>query len=369
MRNQPVRVFIMEPHRLMRAGLRATLGELPFVDIVGESDGGPTTLDSLPQSQAHVVLADMGLCRGNDWQLLKDASLICPKVIILADEATEDLASQAVKAGAYACADKAAEASALGDLLLAATRSRSTKVSEAAAWPDGFGRSAEADLDPRELLSRREMEIFRLTGKGREAKQIAEELDLSPRTVDVHRNNIRNKLGIRGTHELMRFAMEWETRENALVGMRRFREDLRPLLLVEDDAIDILSVKRAMREIGRDAPLVVKRNGEEALEYLRERSQPTPFLVVLDLKMPRMSGHELLREIRRDPKLKTLPVVAFTGSREEADIRRMHALHLMGYFVKPSSSQEYQELFSSLARFWSSSEVPATPPSARSAGG
>lgn len=212
--------------------------------------------------------------------------------------------------------------------------------------------------NPVELLSPRELEVFHLTGAGLEAKQIAQRLSLSARTVDVHRANIRNKLGLRGIHELMRYAMHWTEDHRQGDLLRRFSQGKRPMLLVEDDEVDVLSVQRALEELRIGGSLVVARTGEEGLAYLRSSQNPRPCLILLDLSMPRMNGHEFLAELRQDPALASLPVVVLTSSQQEEDNSRMYALGLAGYLLKPTTSAEFLEMFRTLVQYWAINEPP-----------
>ena len=194
---------------------------------------------------------------------------------------------------------------------------------------------------PSRVLSEREMEVFELTGQGLEAKEIAARFSISPRTVDVHRANIRNKLGIQGAHELMRFAMLWAQQQQDGERMRAFGRKASPLLLVEDDEVDILNVDRALRELDAGVELVAARTAEEALTYLRTPDKPRPGLVLLDLKMPGMDGREFLATVRKDAALRSLPVVVLTASQLDEDKLRMHSLGITGYLTKPASPAEF----------------------------
>lgn len=102
--------------------------------------------------------------------------------------------------------------------------------------------------------------------------------------------------------------------------------DVATFLLVEDDEIDVMSVQRAMKREGIANPLVVARDGVEALEILRGddpvRSVPSQVIILLDLNMPRMNGHEFLRSLRDDPNLAPMVVFVLTSSKLEADIHQ-----------------------------------------------
>lgn len=288
-----------------------------------------------------------------------------PRVLILAAPPAEALARQWRAAGAAGWLDEhCTEAElaetirtvAAGGLVLDPRLPRHT--------PPSAG--APGLPNPRTCLSERELEIFWLTGEGLEAKEIAARLGLSPRTVDVHRANIRAKLGLKGAHDLMRHALHWADRERVQEQLSRFCLERRPLLLVEDDEVDVLSVRRALRELGTETRLVVAGHGEEALAYLRDPDNIRPFLILLDISLPRMDGPEFLAELRADPRLAGLPVVVLTSSSRLEDIERLHRLGVTGYLVKPTESARFLEMFRSLALYWGVNRTPGLPPASPS---
>src|SRR4051794_38544471 len=108
------------------------------------------------------------------------------------------------------------------------------------------------------------------------------------------------------------------------------------LLLVEDDEVDILNMKRALQQRGLDYPLYVVNDGHQALVALRDAQVPRDrLLILLDLYLPKMNGLETLKEIRRDPRLGILPVVLLTTSQDEQLKLDAYALHVAGYLRKP----------------------------------
>ncbi len=214
---------------------------------------------------------------------------------------------------------------------------------------------------PEERLSARELEVFALTAEGLEAKEIGDRLGISPRTVDVHRASMRQKLGLTGVHELIRFAITW-TRDR----VRSRREDQfcnqsQPILLVEDDEVDVLSIKRALSQIRVRFPVERHHNGEDALTWLRSPDSTRPFLILLDINMPRMSGHEFLAELRKEPDLRSIPVIVFTTSNLESDRSRMYDAGIAGYMVKPTSTEEFAQMFRALAEYWGLNSPPPPP--------
>ena len=135
----------------------------------------------------------------------------------------------------------------------------------------------------------------------------------------------------------------------------------RPLniLLVEDDDVDVMNVRRAFRQFHIMNPLFVASDGVEALSMLRSGAVPSERrLVLLDLNMPRMNGIELLRELRSDPSLHATPVVVLTTSDDERDRIEAYNLHVAGYLVKPVTFASFCDLMVTLNTYWMLVELP-----------
>ena len=133
------------------------------------------------------------------------------------------------------------------------------------------------------------------------------------------------------------------------------------VLLVEDDEVDVMNVKRAFKKNNIVNPLFVASNGVEALEMLRKRPPSVPAnrrLVLLDLNMPKMGGIEFLRELRADPDLRSTPVVVLTTSNEERDRVEAYDLNVAGYILKPVTLSSFMETVATLNRYWTLSEFP-----------
>ena len=131
------------------------------------------------------------------------------------------------------------------------------------------------------------------------------------------------------------------------------------ILLVEDDEVDVMTVQRALRKIKITNPLYTASDGEEALAKLRSGDLPLDgLLVLLDLNMPRMSGIEMLQELRRDPKLRHLPVVVLTTSDDERDKIEAYNLNVAGYILKPVTFAAFVEAMATLDRYWTLVELP-----------
>jgi CheY-like chemotaxis protein len=142
-----------------------------------------------------------------------------------------------------------------------------------------------------------------------------------------------------------------------------------PILLVEDNPDEVLLLRRALKMAGCTAPVSVARDGVEAVEYLspegafRDRVRhPLPWLIVLDLKLPRLSGLGVLKWIREQPGLRRLPVVVLTSSAQECDLASAYDMGANSYLVKPPSIAGLQELASLIDRYWGTNARPPLGP-------
>jgi CheY-like chemotaxis protein len=130
-------------------------------------------------------------------------------------------------------------------------------------------------------------------------------------------------------------------------------------LLVEDDEVDVMNVKRAFRMNHITNPLFVAENGLEALAKLRNGDVPQGRrIVLLDLNMPKMNGIEFLRELRSDPALAATPVVVLTTSNNDRDKIEAYNFNVAGYLVKPVTFGEFSELMVTLNKYWTLVEMP-----------
>ena len=131
-----------------------------------------------------------------------------------------------------------------------------------------------------------------------------------------------------------------------------------PILLVEDDDVDVMTTKRALKELKITNPLQVAGNGEEALDYLRNPQNMKPCLILLDLNMPRMDGVTFLKIIKNDPILKRLPVIVLTSSDETRDKIESFNLSVAGYMLKPVDYKQFVEVLKAIQLYWTLSELP-----------
>jgi CheY-like chemotaxis protein len=132
----------------------------------------------------------------------------------------------------------------------------------------------------------------------------------------------------------------------------------KPVLLVEDDSVDAMTVKRAFKDLNIANPLVHTLNGEEALEYLKSEENKKPCIILLDLNMPRMNGIEFMQVIKVDGKLKKIPIVVLTTSREERDKVESFRLGAAGYMLKSIDYKEFVEIVRTISIYWTLSELP-----------
>jgi CheY-like chemotaxis protein len=133
---------------------------------------------------------------------------------------------------------------------------------------------------------------------------------------------------------------------------------LRQILLAEDDPNDVELTLRALAKNNIANPVDVVGDGQEALDYLyrqggyRDRPSGSPAVVLLDIKMPRISGLEVLRRVKSDPQLRTTPVVILTSSRQESDLIESYRLGVNAYVVKPVDFGEFFGAVQKLGLFW-----------------
>jgi CheY-like chemotaxis protein len=131
------------------------------------------------------------------------------------------------------------------------------------------------------------------------------------------------------------------------------------ILLVEDDQVDVMNVKRAFERNRIANPLFVAGDGIEGLEMLRSGKIPKDRrLILLDLNMPRMSGIEFLRELRADDELQLTPVVVLTTSDDERDKIDAYNLNVAGYLLKPVTFVNFVEAMAALNKYWTLVELP-----------
>jgi CheY-like chemotaxis protein len=130
------------------------------------------------------------------------------------------------------------------------------------------------------------------------------------------------------------------------------------ILLVDDDEVDVMTVKRAFARANISNPIFVATNGLEALEMLRKDAIPAKRrIVLLDINMPKMNGIEFLRELRADPELQHVTVVALTTSNADRDRLEAYKLNVAGYLLKPVTFQQFAEVMATINKYWALMEM------------
>ncbi|BBK32940.1 response regulator [Allostella humosa] len=144
--------------------------------------------------------------------------------------------------------------------------------------------------------------------------------------------------------------------------------DLRPILLVEDNPRDLELTLAALAKCNLANEIVVTRDGAEALDYLHcrngfaGRDPGDPAVVLLDLKLPKVDGLEVLEHVKHDPERRRIPVVMLTSSREERDLVRSYELGVNAFVVKPVNFNEFHEAIQDLGMFWAILNEPPPLP-------
>lgn len=132
----------------------------------------------------------------------------------------------------------------------------------------------------------------------------------------------------------------------------------KPILLVEDDTVDVMTTKRSLIEIHVTNSVIVAENGEEALQWLQDTTHERPCLVLLDLNMPKMGGIEFLRLMRQHETWRRIPVVVLTTSSDEQDKIESFNLGVAGYMLKPVDYRQFVEVVKTINLYWTLSEIP-----------
>ncbi len=199
----PTRLLIVDDHPLVREGLKARLSAVPSVEVVGEAGNAQEAATQLAQARPDLVLMDVGMKDVNGIELTRRLLADRPDllVLILSMYDNPEYVNRAMQAGARGYVLKDAPASDIVDAI-AAVAAGGTFLSPAVS-----GRLFRSQT-PRPVMSLRESEILACLAKGRSSKQIAQELDLSVRTVESHRQNIKRKLNLDGQAELIKYAVE-----------------------------------------------------------------------------------------------------------------------------------------------------------------
>ncbi|MEO1514919.1 MAG: response regulator [Bacteroidota bacterium] len=133
---------------------------------------------------------------------------------------------------------------------------------------------------------------------------------------------------------------------------------LDPILLIEDDYVDALTVQRALKDIDVKNQVIHIENGEDAIQYLKNTGSLRPCIILLDLNMPRMNGLEFLEVAKTDEHLRSIPIVVLTTSTEHKDRHESFNHSVAGYMVKPIDYDEFVDMMRTISAYWTKSELP-----------
>ncbi|MDT8406516.1 MAG: response regulator [Methylococcales bacterium] len=128
--------------------------------------------------------------------------------------------------------------------------------------------------------------------------------------------------------------------------------DVPPILLVEDDQVDIMIVKRGFRKLNVINELMVVNDGEQALAYLEHALSRLPSLILLDINMPKMNGRECLKQLKKHPVFKTIPVVMLSSSQERHDVDQCLEMGIVGYILKSVEFADFLTSIQVLKPYW-----------------
>lgn len=129
------------------------------------------------------------------------------------------------------------------------------------------------------------------------------------------------------------------------------------ILLVEDDKVDQMTIKRCLKEINSTHPIKICNNGEEALEYLKNPESEIPGFIFLDLNMPRMNGIEFLGIAKADETLRKIPVIVLTTSKDDQDRIETFNLSVAGYMIKPVDYSQFVDTIKAVQDYWGKSQL------------
>ena len=133
----------------------------------------------------------------------------------------------------------------------------------------------------------------------------------------------------------------------------------KPILLVEDDTVDVMTVKRALKDVQVTSELVPAGDGEQALAYLRDYGNAKPCIILLDLNMPKMNGIEFMRIIKADEVLQRIPIIVLTTSNSDQDISKSFELGAAGYMLKSVDYKKFIEIIKTIDLYWTLSKLPS----------
>lgn len=207
----------MDDHPIMRQGLGQLINHEPDLKVVGEAEDAPSALDGVIATKPDLVIIDISLPGKNGLELIKDIRAVQRNVALLVHSMHDEslYVERVLRAGAQGYIMKHEGGKKVMDAIrkvldgeIYVSHSMSAKILEI------FTNRRTTTNDPVEALSDRQFEIFQMIGQGKGTREIAEELKVSVKTVDAHRANIKEKLGLRSGNELVRYSVRWVESQN-----------------------------------------------------------------------------------------------------------------------------------------------------------
>jgi len=212
-----IKILIVDDHPMMREGLRGVINRQPDMMVCGEAENAQQAMNAVQQLAPDLALVDITLPGKSGLELVKDLKVMHPHVVILAISMHDEslYAERMLRAGASGYITKQQPPEELIKAIRQVLDKRvyvSKEVSESLLRR--FSWQPRGDVSPTKLLTDREFEIMQLIGEGKAPKEIARQLHLSAKTIAVHAANIRRKLDLKTTAQLIRFAVQWEDPRN-----------------------------------------------------------------------------------------------------------------------------------------------------------
>lgn len=208
-----VGIFLVDDHPVVRQGIRLLVGQEPDLAVCGDSDNASDALKAIDQLKPDLAIVDLSLKSGSGMELIKDLQTRCPKVLILVLSMHDETfyAQRALRAGArgYINKEEGAEKVVEGiRRILKGEIYLSEKIASKMLARLVDGRAPQAG-NLAECLTDRELQVFELIGTGKGAREIAELLHLSVKTIETHREHIKQKLNLGGSKDLLKLAIQW----------------------------------------------------------------------------------------------------------------------------------------------------------------
>ena len=213
------RILIVDDHPMMREGLRGVINREPDMMVCGEAENAQQAMNDVQKLAPDLALVDITLPGKSGLELVKDLKAMYPHVVILAISMHDEslYAERMLRAGASGYITKQQPP---GELIRAIRQVLDKRVYVSKEVSESllrrFSSQPQGDRSPTKLLTDREFEIMRLIGEGKAPKEIARQLHLSAKTIAVHAANIRQKLNLKTTGQLIRFAVQWEDVRNLM---------------------------------------------------------------------------------------------------------------------------------------------------------